>query len=70
MTEKQVTKKSSVGRVIFNTEGSVLREYEEMHRPPQHPDPIHLPGPSSRIVNNEHGRKFSVVSNSAAGNRV
>ena len=28
-------KKASLGRVLFTTEGSVLREYEEMHRPPQ-----------------------------------
>ena len=27
-------KKGPAGRVLFTTEGSVLREYEEMHRPP------------------------------------
>ena len=27
-------KKGPAGRVLFTTEGSVLKEYEEMHRPP------------------------------------
>jgi len=54
----------------------VLREYEEMHRPPQPDDPIYLSGPSTRTVNSStgtsdhqqgQGRKYSVISNSAAG---
>ena len=79
-------KKSPAGRVLFTTEGSVLKEYEEMHRPPQpgeklkiqthgtqcsfKDEPIHLSWPSSRALQGESSRKYSVVSTSAAGEKL
>ena len=67
--KRSITKKLLIGQVNFMPEGSVLREYEEMHRPPQHhedfshnsyPRTIKLkPGAPKKVIQD---RRYSVIS--------
>ena len=64
MTEKQV--KQAGSKVIFVEEESVLKEWENMHRPPGPDQAIHQSGPGQAVglvpTHGDKDRRCSIIS--------